>query len=82
LFETSGSGTFQSRLDTGGLKMYGNPVENGGVSSAEGKFSSGASLSVSVDSIVQVNSGTDSLGKASPFTEDSLFCTLKLVKVG
>jgi len=75
-------GVHQSRLNFGGGMLLGTTCSTSGSSEAQGVFTIAASTNISVETIVEAATGTDTLGKASPFNEESVFLTLEIIKVG
>jgi len=77
-----GEGANQSRLNFGSGMIYGTTLSSSGASEMQGEFSLAANTNISVETIVETSSGMDTFGKASPFTEDSVFLTMEIIKAG
>ena len=75
-------GENQSRLNFGGGMLYGTTLSASGSSEMQGTVDLQSATNISVETIVKTASGMDTFGKASPFTEESVFLTMEIIKVG
>ena len=74
-------GENQARLLIGTTEMYGTVAGTTGCSEVNGFINITADTDLTLQTIVTTATGSDSLGKASPFGHEKIFSTIKIKKV-